>query len=257
MKKHLYYKTVVGRKNPLTEKLQDFFLSISSYPMLLVEVFLRRNMGERYFSLSHAVKLAVVLLLVPTVLHFTSGQDWGETMKSFWSMYLFAGLFIWFAHKRYKETCRPASEFDFSRYSLSAGDVFPFFKSVKQADDSTNYRKIEILLEPLLILAAGVLLLLMAQFLMGGMLVLTAIIYHQHYDIAYKQGDEFVLDMIDEMIVNRDFSRDFIHDETSSTGFRTRFTKKPSLKELREELNNRIDKLSGNDDEDDDAALVA
>lgn len=241
----------------MTEALQNFFLGVSSYPMLLVEVFLRSKMGERYFSLSHAVKLAVLLVLVPTFLHFTSGQDWGDTFKSFWSMYLFAGLFSWFTFKRHKETWRPATEFDFSRFNLSTGEVFPFLKSVKQVDGSINYRKIEIWLEPLIILAAGILLLLMAQFLMGCLLVITAIIYHQHYDIAYKQGDEFVLDIIDEMIINRDFSRDFIHDETSSTGFRTRFTKKPSLKEVREELNTRIDKMSGNDDEDDDAAMVA
>ena len=54
MTKNLYYRTVFMRVNSIKEIILGFFLAIASYPRMLLEVFTRKNMGERYFSLATA-----------------------------------------------------------------------------------------------------------------------------------------------------------------------------------------------------------
>ena len=65
MKKSLYYEHVFRRTNAIKEFIYSFFLAIASWPRLLLEVFLRRNMGERYFSFSTAVILLLILCWLP------------------------------------------------------------------------------------------------------------------------------------------------------------------------------------------------
>ena len=65
MKKNLYYQHVFGRTNAIKEFIYNFFLAISSWPRLILEVFLRKNMGERYFSFSNCVLIIVILCYLP------------------------------------------------------------------------------------------------------------------------------------------------------------------------------------------------
>lgn len=65
MKKNLYYAHVFGRTNAIKEFIYNFFLAIASWPRLILEVFLRRNMGERYFSFSNAILILLVLCWLP------------------------------------------------------------------------------------------------------------------------------------------------------------------------------------------------
>ena len=65
MKKNLYYAHVFGRTNAIKEFIYNFFLAIASWPRLILEVFLRKNMGERYFSFSNVVLMLLILCYLP------------------------------------------------------------------------------------------------------------------------------------------------------------------------------------------------
>ena len=65
MKKNLYFRSVFRRKNVIKEAILDLFLSTCSVPRLLLEVFIRTNMGERYFSFSTAIIATTVLAILP------------------------------------------------------------------------------------------------------------------------------------------------------------------------------------------------
>lgn len=63
MKKNLYFQTMFQRTNGIKMIILDFFLSIASWPRLMIEVFIRKNFGERYFSLAAAITITVILFL--------------------------------------------------------------------------------------------------------------------------------------------------------------------------------------------------
>ena len=50
MKKNIYYSEVVIRKNLVKSNLLNWLFALSSLLRVPVEVFLRKNFGERYFS---------------------------------------------------------------------------------------------------------------------------------------------------------------------------------------------------------------
>ena len=54
MQKNLYYRAIARRENMFKLLLLSFFNFFSSYARLLLEVFTRKNFGERYFRLSSA-----------------------------------------------------------------------------------------------------------------------------------------------------------------------------------------------------------
>ncbi|CAG5011145.1 hypothetical protein DYBT9275_04891 [Dyadobacter sp. CECT 9275] len=57
MKTNLYYRAVFRRQSMLNEFVMDFFLYFCSYPRLMLEVFVRKNFGERYFSFFSALMI--------------------------------------------------------------------------------------------------------------------------------------------------------------------------------------------------------
>lgn len=244
MKKNLYYRTVYKRQNLIKSFLLNFFLVISSYPRLVIEVFIRRNMGERYFSLASSLTVAAILLLFPSITDsivelflprnlrgFSQSYDNGlfATKNILYTIYVFA--FIAFSILRYREVKRNPTVFDFKRFSMSTGYSLPVFTNL-----SGNSRLIETVFEPLPFFLGGLVLTFAGQSL-GLLLIFCSICYSLSYMGAYYQGDQFVMDTIDEMIMNEETKNSFVgNDDPSETRGVRFFAKKPRSIDDRERL---------------------
>ena len=302
MTKNMYYRNVFRRENVLRARILDFFLTIASYPRMLIEVFIRKNFGERYFSFATVITVALIMFFYPVVVSsissyynhiFSFGSRGGGLSDAYSSLhggglygsqvnpyqsnpygynqglgqsndsdssnfgfeyatwYLFLLFFIWAGLVRRQEVKRNPSVFDFARFSLYTGDINPFFLNLKRAKG--NMRKIETFYEPLGFFIAGIILWGFGQAL-GGLLILASLCYCFSYVGAYRRGDDFVMDKIDEMILNEEMETAFVRDEPSDKTRGVRFyARKPSMETLRRKL---VDSMVEEEDDDDVAEAV-
>lgn len=236
-KVNIYYNTVYKRGLGLKLFLLGLVFSISSIPRLIMEVFIRRSMGERYFNFSLAIIVGVILTILPFAL--TAGFMGLSTMKitaKYLSWYIFMAAYFYFTVQRWNEVRREPSVFNFGKFSLSTGYWLPFFNTITIFGKRSNPRKIAIFYEPGLFVIGGLVLYLLGQQL--GILCMTCgVIYSLSYMAAYKQGDEFVMDQIDEMICNERMYDSFVlskmPEETQGFNF---FGRGPDNQEQREDL---------------------
>lgn len=247
MTKNLYFRSVIRRRNLFKDAIFGFFYSVCSWPRLLIEVFIRKNFGQRYFSFASVVTVFVILGLFPLVLgktitvllNPTQGYSYGEAPSLWgtfvtWYLYLFA--FLYFGYKRSQEVKINPSTYDFERFSLYSGEVDSRFFGFKLFGKFPSIRQVEILYEPAPFLAGGLLLCFIGQAL-GLLLVLTSIAYGLSYVGAYRQGDNFVLDKIDEIIMNEELENSFVDDMDAANARGVRFyARKPKSEELRRKL---------------------
>lgn len=226
MKKQMYYQTMFRRRNVIKEALLNFFLGLSSYPRLLLEVFIRRNMGERYFSLSSAITVFIFLVIIPVLAEY--GTDifssyardyhrfyWDSFLRENATWYLLAGGFLYMAFKRHEEIKRLPSVFDFKRFSLSTGSIHPRFFSIELGGKPANVRTIETLLEPALFFLIGFFFWIIGQNV-GTLLMISSLIYSISYQATYHRGDHFIMDKIDETITNEELAKAFIEGRKPS-----------------------------------------
>lgn len=233
MEKSLNFSSVFHRRNIVKEFFMSLFLAIASYPRLLVEVFLRRNMGERYFSFASVITVFLILVLFPFLLekNFAMRVVWDNTLY-----YLFLLLFVYVGNQRRLEIKRLPSVFDFARYSLDQGEVHPLlykFSRFKNLD----IRTMNIIVEPGVFLVAGILLLVINQFLLGGLLIVSALLFSFSYLAAYHYGDHMIMDYIDKIILSEEKMKSFVDDEDPSHTRGVHFYgRKPADKGLRRKV---------------------
>ncbi len=220
MKKNLYYRTVFKRSNALKEGLLAFFLAFCSWPRLLLEVFIRKNFGERYFSFSTAMTVAFILALLPLIYLeaysrlFRSSE--GLTfIGHFTTWYVYLAGFLYMCFQRNEEIKHLPSVFDFGRFSLSTGEIHPRFRELTFSGVPATIRTIEIWLEPLPFAIGGFLLWIFGQPI-GFIILVSSIFYSLSYAGAYHQGDHFIMDKIDEMICNEEMVSAFVEGRDSS-----------------------------------------
>ncbi len=242
MKKNLYYETVYGRKNAFKQIFYGIFSSLSSYPKLLLEVFIRKNFGERYFNLGSAFGAAVVFAVLPKFVYnaVTFGNfrvQAGDFWKEFALWYVFLLAFLVVSVKRWAENRRNLSVFDFGRFSRYAGDIDARFYQVPVQGKAPDVRTVETVLEPSLFLLIGIFLCLFGQWA-GFMLIICSAVYSFSYMAAYHHGDEFVMNLIDQLIMNKEMEENFVEDAGNPEGRPNNyhFIKKPRSKELRAKL---------------------
>ncbi len=242
MTTNLYYATVLRRRNVIWEAILTFFYYFCSYPRLLLEVFIKRNFGERYFSFSSAIIMTIILAIIPFRLYptmalmnraYSDDIDWWIFTKYFLTWYGFLAAFVYVCLQRRKEIKRTPSVFDFARFSLSAGIPTAFFKNLMRFRGETNIRTREIWIEPALFFLAGFILMIFSQWI-GLVLMLASIFYSISHMAAYHDGDNFVMDKIDNMILNGEMESSFIGDETVENARGVRFyMHKPTTEEGR------------------------
>lgn len=226
MKKNLYYRRQYQRGSALNNILIYFLEFFSLFGRAALEITIRKNIGERRFSLFTALFIAVVLAILP----FTARIGYGypnvwETILDNISWYLTIILFLFFCRKRMVEMKRLPSVFDFERFSLSSGEVHPLFRKIKFGGKPADIRQIETLLEPAFFLATGIALLILQQKI-GLVISIFSLMYSLSYYLDYKSGDNFVMDVIDERICTESmmesFSDGFESEENKGFQFRGR-----------------------------------
>jgi len=209
MNKESFYRTVFRRSNPIKDFIFDLFKAIASWPRLLLEVFIRKNFGRRYFSFSNSVMMAVMLAFIPYVVsQITSGPfsgraiDFTDVLTTHFTWYLFLGAFLYFAFLRKREIDQEPYTFDFTRFSDSTGDMLPFLYDLNFRGKKVNIREVETIVEPLLFFAVGMVFTLMGQ-IVGILIILASLVYSLSYRAAYRDGDNFIMDKMDEILFNQ------------------------------------------------------
>jgi len=264
--KNLYYRDTFARHNAIKLLFLSFCSLFMSYPRMLIEVFTRKNFGERYFSLSSAVILTVILAVLPMGISQISAS-WGGSevatesysyddsfsdvtqqaqnieaatqgglFPDFIAWYLYLAVFLGFCIKHYLDNRRSPSAFNFQRFTLSSGVIHPIIRNIKIGGFSPDIRFFECYLEPVLFLVAGILLALIGQTL-GWLLIVCSFFYSMSYISAYIGGDNFVMDKIDEIICNQTLEKAFVDDGNldETKGFQFRGSK-PNSAELRRQI---------------------
>jgi hypothetical protein len=246
MKQKLYYQEMFGRINRLKIVLLDFFLAASATFRIPIEMLIRKNFGERYFSLFLSVVIGVALFAYPSL--FNNYNRYGETdtgtlLKYYSTWYLYAVVYTYCLFKRWQEVRHEPSVFDFARFSLSNGKIHPFFINLTNAEQP-NIRRIETLYEPGVFFIGGAILAYFSQPI-GFLFLVCAVVYSLGYVAAYAKGDDFVMDIIDNMICNQELSETFVEGNESPTGFKFYGTR-PDDKKMRDDM---YDTMTGEDEE--------
>lgn len=225
MKKNLYYRTVYKRTNQLKEAALNFFLAFGSWPRLFIEVIIRRNFGERYFSFSSCLLIAFLISLYPLLISgiqrrafqsFGVEFTWVDFLIHNLSLYLYLALFVFMALRRRSEIKRLPSVFDFGRFSLSTGEIHPYFLNFYWRGKQVSIRTVETVIEPGVFFLAGAGLSYLLGQILGMFLMLSAIFYSLSYKGAYRKGDHFIMDKIDEMICNEEMVNAFVEGRDAS-----------------------------------------
>ncbi|MBW4889201.1 hypothetical protein KXQ82_05720 [Mucilaginibacter sp. HMF5004] len=213
MKRNLYYKGMYQRKNVIKDALMSLGAWTLSWPRLLLEVFIRKNFGERYFSLFTAISLTCVLFWLPIGIDRARLPFGGGSVTSVighnatWYVYLAA--FVYFAFKRQKEIKRERSWFE-KKFSLYNGDINPRFHNLKIGNWVIDRRTISTTYEPLFCFIVGLVLTACLQKI-GVLIIYSSICYGVSYYGEYLSGDHFVMDMMDEMIANENLVKSFVN----------------------------------------------
>jgi len=245
MKKNLYIvKGLNSRSNPVKNFIYYLFEGFADYARMMLEVFVRSDFGERYFSLSSAFILAFVLALFPipfmAARYAMTGEIWHHVLLHFASWYVFLGYFMKMCLRRNKEIKRvDKTMFDTERFSLSHGILASWLVDFTYMGKKFNIRQVETLIEPAFFFIVGLGLAIFGQAI-GLLILFFSIIYSLSYRLMYKKGDDFILDFIDTKIANRltvSVLVDGIEDDPS--GFRMR-ARRPADRNTREDIANEI-----------------
>jgi len=260
MTKNIYFRDVYARTNVIRDFFYGVFLKASSYFRMLLEVFLRKNFGQRYFSLATAITIALFMLLWPIVGmktagvidSFREGYSYGQPSAQ-WPKYIawyaFTLGFIISAYARWREIKVNPSVFDFGKFSLYTGDINRWFYKLRINGKRPSIRAIETLYEPAIFLGIGIFMFVIGQAL-GMLLIITSMVYCISYLAAYKKGDDLIMDKIDEMIMNEEMERAFVEDLVAENTRGVRFyTRKPVSKSLRQKLADSLVETDGENDE--------
>lgn len=268
MKTNEYYRTLFRRENVIKRLILSFFKIFASGARLLLEVFMHKNFGERYFRLSYVVFLTFIFSLLPFWLRDMQ-QEWSsqeetsevytfqenfdqeqvpaavpqtETSSStkwpgwgYTLWYVYIAAFLAFGIKHHIDKKKQPSVFNLERFSLSSGDLqdymlkIPFF-------EQANRRDRECYLEPAVFFVIGLPLAIVGQYV-GWLFIICSIFYSASYYGAYMEGDNFIMDKMDEMIMNKAMMKDFVKgkDYASNSGSVTR-AQRPNGEEFRQQV---------------------
>lgn len=231
-----------GRTNNIEFVVLSLAMFFASWPRLVIEVFIRRNFGERYYTLASAISVFLLLAFIPVarIIFIDYGYvEWGDFFKNYLTWYLFLFVFLFFGWLRYLETKRNPSVFDLEKYSLYSGDFLPALKKFMEQTKS-SVRHLEIFYEPGAVFIIGLILALAGQPL-GTLLIVCSIIYSLSSAGAYRQSDHYIMDQIDKMILLEEFEKAFVDDKAAD---QTRHVsipgRKPATKELRKKIADQI-----------------
>ncbi len=242
MKKNLYYRTNIRRYSYVRELFLAILTVFSGYACLIIEVFIRKNFGRRYFVLSATIPVIAFMWFFPkmrtdpfTIIRFDAPVR--GTGYFLWYVFVFIFLMISVFHHFDQ---RKGERFDYKKYSLSRGEYSKLLAGWATRNGKFNARYLETFVEPAFFFVMGFVLWLIGQKL-GNLFMVCSVMYSAHYTLCYTGGDEFLHDKIDEAISNSEMEKIFsdIPNPEILSGFRF-YGRRPADPELREKLRPRL-----------------
>lgn len=237
MKTNIYFQTQYQRISFIKRFMQDVFIFFASTPALVVEVFTRKNFGERYFSLTHAI-IVFVALFVPFIVNQTVpyADEYLEGFNYFYLVCLLA--FLYASIRRRMETPKKLHEIDMNLFSKYDGTFQSYTVLLAQSIfKRTHIPDIQLKIEPGLAVGSGLILFIFPfSRIVGLILIICGLMHLAREYTRYAKGKSFLLDLNDKKICDEDLAEVFIGDtETSRRGFRA-FVPKPAGRYEREKL---------------------
>ena len=199
-KRNIFIEIHQGRNNFALEFFTGLFMIFASHASAIVEVFLRRRFGERYITIAQSIGLFFVIILVLGYLPFRMSTGAG------YFIFLFSLTFLILSIAHRMEIKRYGTAYDFKRFSLSDGEIAPFWWKIIGKEylgvKVTNYL-VHVLLEPAIPIIIG-LILMFTDFTkaVGVLLFFCGFIFGIRNFVKAQQGRNWVLDNIDKKISN-------------------------------------------------------
>lgn len=211
-------------------------------------------MGERSIRISHGI-LGLILLVfmnggVRFLINFITNNRFllnpSQSPEVQYNQGLDSAVWVAFyisyialLYIRRGEAIKSRTSSESARFSYSDGDSL-VVAWLKSKNINLSVRSIEIYIEPLLFISIGLLLHFIGSTL-GIPIIVCGLFYSYSFMYAYQIGDDFVLDKMDEMIVNKNLKEVFCSEDSDLTinGFRYRGIK-PFSPEEREEISNNL-----------------
>lgn len=200
------------RKNKIKEAFFNFFLDLASFPRMLLEVFLRKNFGERYLNMASVITVAIILYCLPFLIDGSifPGRRHKVDDGSFTIWYAFTAVWFVIASWRVWQFDKSKSAFNFGMFTYYSGDTHPLFQKFTFFG-KPDRRTIDTVYEPLFFFVAGIIIRLVDTKL-GNLICISSIMYSFSYVGAYMKGDQFLLDKIDEIIWGEQFEKIFTEE---------------------------------------------
>lgn len=211
-KKNLYYAVTFRRINAFKVGILGIFLAICSWPRVFIEVFTRTGFGIRYFLFPLCLFLAACLAALPFIIY--RGYPVPAIIAKNFTWYVYTVALVIFSFNRKKEIKRRKNSYDFAHFSESSGQIHPWFYTLgflQRYSHPEARRIISVYIEPGIFLIAGIILVLLHQYI-GVLFIVCSIIYSMSWSAQYYLGDQFVLNKIDEMICNEELVNSFVHN---------------------------------------------
>ncbi len=242
-KQTIFRIVTAGRASALYQMGSDLIFTISSYPSYIVEAFMRKHYGERYYSFSVAIIISFSMLYPFIFL--------GDKVRGVLGLpwILFTLIFLYKSIRHRMEFRRYSMNYDFDRFSYSDGEIFDFWYDLIGTKilglTVTRYR-ILVLFEPAIPVIVGLFLMLMPFTRPVGILIFFSGLlfgYRSLMKAYYARG--YVLDAIDEQIVAR-WKQDVIMEEKpkAQTGGLSFPIELPQSNDLRQKLISNVDEIN-------------
>jgi hypothetical protein len=239
-----YFMAVTGYGSFIRNLLLGVTLVLTQPTSLIMSVFLRKNFGERYYSLSASLAMAILMGAA------TYGFYLADTpIYALIPVWIFILLFTYAAIKRRLEFKAFTHDVRCDRFSYYEGDfqqgIWDFIhkKFPKIPMKSLYIRKYY---EPLLtVLIGGILCLLFVPILVGILLVSVGVMQYFRVVSQYAIGRHFLLDKVDQIISDEEMMNSLFYEKPpkETRGFEF-FAPRPESPEMRQ----RVVELSRSDE---------
>ncbi|GFZ79686.1 hypothetical protein GCM10011531_06990 [Aquaticitalea lipolytica] len=239
-KQTIFRIITAGRASALYQMGTDLIFIISSYPSYIVEVFMRKHFGERYFSFSVAVIISLTMLY-PFI--FLGNRVRGALGISW---LLFTLLFLYKSIRHRMEYKRFSMTYNFDRFSYADGEIFDFWYDLigtKLLGLTVTRYRILVLFEPAIPVLIGLLLMLVKFTRPIGILIFfSGLLFGYRNTMKAYAARSYVLDAIDEQIVSK-WKYDVIMEEKpkSQTGGLSFPIELPKSNDIRQNLIDNVD----------------
>ena len=196
---NLFYAFIIGS-----------LASLSSWPASIIEAFMRRKFGERYFTLSTCLSIFIIMLIGGVAMADKIGYAY------FITWFIFAGIYLWFSIRHRLEIKKYGTAYDFERFSLCDGRIHKFWWQIigkEYGGIKVNRYLVHVLLEPAVPVLVGFILIANPYTrAVGTLLMVCGILFAFRSFVKAQSARNSVLDIIDDQITAQ-YQREVIMEE--------------------------------------------